>query len=196
MTPNNQNFNFCPECGKKATVVYKNSRHWVCSECGFDVYNNIAAAVGVIVTDGDGKVLFAKRAKEPKKGLCGLPGGFADPGETGEDAALRECREETNLRPKSLRYLCSFPNSYEFKSVMYSTCDMFFLAEFERGFDIRASLKAEEAEVSELVFYPVESREDIEKIPIAFVSHRTALEVYVAGLQGTFGINNGIGKRK
>jgi ADP-ribose pyrophosphatase YjhB (NUDIX family) len=43
------------------------------------VYNNVAAAVGVIVTDVEGKVLFVKRAKEPKKGLCGLPGGFADP---------------------------------------------------------------------------------------------------------------------
>jgi hypothetical protein len=64
---------------------------------------------------------------------------------------------------------------------MYSTCDMFFLAEFERGFDIRSCLKAEEAEVSELVFYPVESRADIENIPIAFPSHRKALEVYVAG---------------
>jgi ADP-ribose pyrophosphatase YjhB (NUDIX family) len=184
MTPDNQNFNYCPECGKKATVVYKNARHWVCSECGFDLYNNVATATGVIVTDGDGKVLLVKRAKEPKKGLCGLPGGFADPGESGEDAALRECWEETNLRPKTLRFLCSFSNTYEFKSVLYSTCDMFFLAEFERGFDIRAGLKAEEAEVSELVFYPVECLGDVEKIPIAFVSHRKALEVYVAGKSG------------
>jgi hypothetical protein len=39
-------------------------------------------------------------------------------------------------------------------------------------------------EVAELVFYPVASREDVEKIPIAFVSHRKALEVYVAGKSG------------
>jgi hypothetical protein len=56
---------------------------------------------------------------------------------------------------------------------------MFFLAEFGQGFDVRSGLKAEEAEVSELVFYPVESREDIEKIPIAFPSHKRALEVYL-----------------
>jgi ADP-ribose pyrophosphatase YjhB (NUDIX family) len=181
MTPDNQNFNFCPECGKKATVVYKNSRHWVCSKCGFDLYNNVAAAVGLIITDGDGKVLFIDRAKEPRKGFYGFPGGFVEPDERAEGAAFRECQEETNLRPKTLRYLCSFPNTYEFKQVLYSTCDIFFLTEFERGFDVRAALKAEEDEVAEFVFYPVESRADIEKIPFAFPTHRLALEVYLAG---------------
>ncbi|MBR9680677.1 MAG: NUDIX hydrolase [Candidatus Altiarchaeota archaeon] len=47
-----------------------------------------------------GKILLIKRADEPFKGEWGLPGGHIDEGETIEDAALREAREETGLNVK------------------------------------------------------------------------------------------------
>ncbi|MDR3284500.1 MAG: NUDIX domain-containing protein [Treponema sp.] len=160
-------------------MSYPKSRHWVCADCGFDLYNNVAAAVGLIIADRKEKVLFEKRAKEPRRGLCAFPGGFVDPGEGSEDAALRECREETGLRPVSLSYLCSYPNVYEYKSMLYFTCDMFFLAELPTDINLLKVLKADPEEVEEFVFYPVESREDILKIPLAFPSAAKALEVYL-----------------
>ena len=41
--------------------------------------------------------MFAKRKKDPFKGYLGLPGGFVNIGETIEEAARREFKEETSL---------------------------------------------------------------------------------------------------
>jgi 8-oxo-dGTP diphosphatase len=45
----------------------------------------------------DGAVLLVKRASAPFAGLWSLPGGLIERGETAEDAARREVREETGL---------------------------------------------------------------------------------------------------
>ena len=43
-------------------------------------------------------LVFIKRKNEPFKGCWALPGGFQEVGESLEETALREGREETNLR--------------------------------------------------------------------------------------------------
>jgi mutator protein MutT len=53
-------------------------------------------AVGVLLLDGD-RVLLVKRAKPPAVGRWTVPGGKVELGETLEEAALRELREETGL---------------------------------------------------------------------------------------------------
>src|SRR4030095_14025889 len=58
--------------------------------------NNPIPVVDVIIQQ-DSKILFAKRKKEPFKGILGLPGGFVNIGETIEEAARREVKEETSL---------------------------------------------------------------------------------------------------
>jgi ADP-ribose pyrophosphatase YjhB (NUDIX family) len=178
MTPENQNFAFCPECGKQ-TVSYIKGRHWVCAECGFDLYNNVAAAVGLILVDRDGKALFVKRAKAPRQGFYALPGGFVDPGESGEEAALRECREETGLVLEGVRYLCSFPNVYEYKSIVYTTCDMFFTGSLSQDLKFPEALRGDPQEVTGFGVFPVTTREDIAAIPLAFPSAVKALETYL-----------------
>ena len=47
------------------------------------------------------KVLLVQRGGEPYKGMWAFPGGFLQNTETAEQGALRELREETNLRPSS-----------------------------------------------------------------------------------------------
>jgi ADP-ribose pyrophosphatase YjhB (NUDIX family) len=178
MTNSDQNFAYCPECGKQ-TVSYPRSRHWVCASCGFDLYNNVAAAVGVIITDEKNQVLFIKRAKDPRKGFLALPGGFVDPGESAEKAAARECKEETGLSVTSLTYLTSFPNTYEYKTVQYVTCDIFFTAQVIDTAHIRSALCAEDGEAADFSFCAVNSREKIESIPLAFMSAKKALTIFL-----------------
>ncbi|MGL4811933.1 MAG: NUDIX hydrolase [Beijerinckiaceae bacterium] len=45
----------------------------------------------------DGKVLLATRTKPPLNGVWSLPGGHVEPGETLEQAAVREVREEVGV---------------------------------------------------------------------------------------------------
>jgi 8-oxo-dGTP diphosphatase len=54
----------------------------------------LAASVAVF---RDGRVLLATRTKPPSPALFSLPGGLVEPGETLEQAALRELREEVGV---------------------------------------------------------------------------------------------------
>jgi 8-oxo-dGTP diphosphatase len=49
------------------------------------------------VAERDGKILLVLRGENPGKGLWGLPAGFMEIDETVEQAARRECLEETGL---------------------------------------------------------------------------------------------------
>ena len=108
-------FNLCPMCGSKK-IECRHNRKWICPDCGFDLYNNVAAAVGVIIKDKYNNILFEVRAKEPRKGYLALPGGFVDFNESAEEAVVRECREEigVELDINSIRFLCTNPNTYEY----------------------------------------------------------------------------------
>ena len=52
--------------------------------------------VGAVVVR-DGRALIVKRAHEPRKGEWSLPGGLLELGESLQDAARREIKEETHL---------------------------------------------------------------------------------------------------
>jgi len=52
--------------------------------------------VGAVVVRGE-KALIVKRAHEPRKGEWSLPGGLLELGESLQDAARREIKEETGL---------------------------------------------------------------------------------------------------
>lgn len=53
------------------------------------------AALAVVLRDGC--VLLVRRSNPPDAGLWGYPGGKVDPGETVEQAAVRELSEETGV---------------------------------------------------------------------------------------------------
>lgn len=54
--------------------------------------------VGAIITDQAGRLLLIQRGHEPETGRWSLPGGRVEPGETDQDAVVREVWEETGLR--------------------------------------------------------------------------------------------------
>jgi len=54
--------------------------------------------VGAVIADADGRLVLVRRANPPHAGLWSLPGGRMEPGETREQAVVREVAEETGLR--------------------------------------------------------------------------------------------------
>lgn len=122
-------------------------------------------------------MLFERRAKDPGKGLLCLPGGFMDPDETAEQAAHREFLEETGVEVEKVEYLCSFPNTYEYKTVVYKTSDIYFVGRLPEGFE----LKAQESEVTGFVWRRVVDHSDFESLSqeIAFDSARNVVRLVV-----------------
>jgi ADP-ribose pyrophosphatase YjhB (NUDIX family) len=67
----------------------------VCTTCGFVHYVNPKIVTGSVVRFHN-RILMCRRAIEPRIGYWTLPAGFMEVGETAEQAAIREAREEAN----------------------------------------------------------------------------------------------------
>ncbi len=98
-------WNYCPTCGTGLAPKMDGEKHRpYCRTCERFFYSNPTPAVCCFVAQGD-TLLLAQRAIEPCMGMWALPGGFIELGETTEEAAIREMREETSLEVKRLELL-------------------------------------------------------------------------------------------
>ena len=79
----------------------------ICPNCGqaFEQYQNPIPTVDIII-EFEGGIILIKR-RNPPHGWA-LPGGFVDAGETVEDAAVREAKEETSLDVRLKRQLHTY----------------------------------------------------------------------------------------
>ena len=106
------NHRFCGKCGTP-TQMKSGESAMQCPSCGLLAYPRISPAVMVLVRDGD-KLLLA-RSPHFKPGVFSALAGFVEPGETLEECAAREVREEVGIEITNLRYFHSqpwpFPNS-------------------------------------------------------------------------------------
>ncbi|WP_246119626.1 NUDIX hydrolase [Aeromicrobium flavum] len=59
--------------------------------------DDLVLAAGAVITDDRGRLLLVLRGREPGRGLWSVPGGKVEPGESLEDATVREVLEETGL---------------------------------------------------------------------------------------------------
>jgi 8-oxo-dGTP diphosphatase len=62
--------------------------------------DRVALTVDAVITDEHGRVLVMERGTDPFRGTWVFPGGYVDPGETVEQACIREVREELGLEVK------------------------------------------------------------------------------------------------
>lgn len=70
----------------------------------------------------DGNILMLKRGPTAPwmAGVWDFPGGHVDSGESAKTAAIRECREETNLSPKSLKIFRKYTDPDGYNMVVYT----------------------------------------------------------------------------
>ena len=89
---------YCSLCS--ATVEWRipegdNRHRYICTNCHTIHYQNPRIVAGTLPIYQD-KILLCRRAIEPRYGFWTLPAGFMENGESTEDGALRETREEAN----------------------------------------------------------------------------------------------------
>ncbi|MBQ8098734.1 MAG: NUDIX domain-containing protein [Bacteroidaceae bacterium] len=121
-------FRYCPVCGSMAFEAqdFKSRR---CHDCGFEMFQNAAAAVVGVVMNPQGQLLVARRSRQPAIHTLDLPGGFVDKGEDLEQALTRELKEETGLILSPRQWLFSIPNIYRYSGLDVYTVDNFFLCQ-------------------------------------------------------------------
>jgi NAD+ diphosphatase len=97
----------CPLDGTP-TVPAPGGHSTVCPKDGSEHFPRTDPAVIMLVTDPDDRCLLARNAAWPGRRISILAG-FVDPGESAEQAVVREVAEETGVKVRNVRYLGSQP---------------------------------------------------------------------------------------
>jgi ADP-ribose pyrophosphatase YjhB (NUDIX family) len=114
---------FCERCGGPIEIsMVEGSRRERCSECGTVFYSNPLPVAASVVLNEDREVLLIRRRIEPHRGEWCLPTGFAEVGETIEDAALRELEEEAGIVGKVFRLLTARSLKSDFYGDLLFVC--------------------------------------------------------------------------
>ena len=127
MSAPHTHFRKCPSCGEGLEAIVGKSM--TCPACRFTYFFNPTIGVAGFIKNPQGQLLLIERGREPALGKLAPPGGFADVGETAEEALSREVFEETGIRVGKWKYLTSATNQYAYKGVTYPVIDFFFTAE-------------------------------------------------------------------
>lgn len=158
-------FKFCPNCGTEGGVAKQNDTDYECTHCGWHFWNNAKASVAVAFVK-DGKLLVSKRgrATDPNFGMYDLPGGFVDFGETAQHCAVRECKEELDVRvaESDLELVAAYHNQYD---TAVFTIDLVFLVQKWEG-----------------EFHPQDDSAACEWKPLDFIYDPTFCETHYKGL--------------
>ena len=98
-------FRFCPKCAAKLEDRFIEQRHrQACTACDFIFYKDPKPVSGTLALK-DGKILLIQRGNEPKHGFWSFPTGFIDIGDTPEETAIREAKEEADVEVELDRLL-------------------------------------------------------------------------------------------
>lgn len=100
---------YCPRCAQ--SLRHEDGR-LECVACGFEWFANPAPAVAALVADDEGRLLLARRAVEPGRGLWDTPGGFLEEREDPLRALRRELHEETGVGLSVGDFVGAFVDTY------------------------------------------------------------------------------------
>ncbi len=154
---------YCPHCGAamEAAEIAGRTRE-ACPDCGFVLYRNPVPAAGVLV-EMESSIVLIRRGQPPFAGWWALPAGYIEADESVEQAAVRECKEETGLDVELLELfgVYSFPDGPAHSGIII----------FYRARPVGGKLQAGDDAEEAALFPPGELPEQL-----AFRTHREVLE--------------------
>ncbi|MFW5853832.1 MAG: NUDIX hydrolase [Thermodesulfobacteriota bacterium] len=156
---------FCHFCGNRLIQKeWEGRRRLFCTACDGPLYENPVPAACVILTDEQNRLLLVKRSVDPKKGFWCLPGGFMELGESPEETALRELREETGIQGRIETLIAADSNS----NALYGTVALIcYRAAAVSGRPVPGD------DASAVAFFPL-----MELPEVAFESHRKFIHIF------------------
>ena len=95
LNPALEDVRFCPRCAEPAQVTFP--RELRCDACGYRALWSPEPVAAVIPRDDEGRIWLLRRTLHEGAGRWTFPGGFVELGESVEDAARRETREELEM---------------------------------------------------------------------------------------------------
>ena len=103
-------YTHCPDCGRPLAPRELGDEGLVpwcdgCSRPWFDIFSTCIISA---VMNHHGEVLLQRESRRPEMEV--LVAGYIKPGESAEEAAIREIAEETGLTVTQLRYMGSWPH--------------------------------------------------------------------------------------
>ena len=97
---------FCGRCGIR-TKLHPTERARECPQCGFLHFPRLSPAIIVLVERGH-EMLLARARRFPTA-MYSTIAGFVEPGESLEEAVVREVKEESGITVRDIRYFGSQP---------------------------------------------------------------------------------------
>tara|TARA_B100000029_G_scaffold510678_1_gene602740 strand:+ start:1963 stop:2463 length:501 start_codon:yes stop_codon:yes gene_type:complete len=161
---------YCSSCGEENTFSkIEGQIRYHCMKCKTIHYQNPKPTATLICPKGS-DILLVKRAFEPAKGEWSLPGGFLELGETLEDGAKRELKEETNLNGDVVKLLgdCS-----HFNSVFGDILLLGLLIKIDKWDNLKTGDDASDADFFNIHDCP----------PLAFECHQKIFDMYLKELR-------------
>lgn len=147
---------------------------WIRSKVGHETI--ILNFSGACIVNEKGEILLQRRSKT--ENIWGLPGGAVELGESIEEAAIREVKEETGLDIKVdyllgvySKYFTEYPNGDKAQSICYCF----------KATAVSGNLKIENKETFDLQFF------DQKNIPPLFVQqHAIVIDDFFTGKKGVY----------
>ena len=101
-------FFYCPECGTKTVPRQMGDDGAVpyCEQCRKPLFDMFSTCVLSVVRNSAGEIALIKQSYGQQETFVGVAG-YMKPGETAEEAARREIREEIGISASGLRFLFS-----------------------------------------------------------------------------------------
>lgn len=155
---------YCGRCGTP-TERSRTERARRCPACGLAAFPRIAPAIIVLVERDDGRALLARNVSFPGS-MFSCIAGFVDPGESLEEAVVREVREEVGVEVGELAYVASQPWPFP-HSLMVG-----FQARYAGG-----EITCQESEIAEAAWF---APDDLPAVPPPMSIARRLIDDWVA----------------
>ncbi|WP_062269915.1 NAD(+) diphosphatase [Endozoicomonas arenosclerae] len=152
---------FCGRCG---SACKPGAGEWAmtCSNCEMPYYPRISPCIIVLIHRGDEILLVQHKRHLRKTTMHTVVAGFIEPGETAEEAVVREIREEVGLEVKGVEYC--FSQSWPFPHALM----LGFRAEYSSG-----EILLEEEEIASAEWF---NRKELPDLPPKFTISRHLID--------------------